>query len=248
MQDRAEQTVRRIVEAAGVVIDRDGYTGAATPEIQRRAGVSRGGFAHHFPTKADLGDAILARQHAYFRQVSERAESGPPPDLWLQALVDISYDYTYSIIRDPVMRAAVRLSTEPGPYQSADSYAAPLTAVTSVLESARQAGELQPYVIPAPVAQTLVGCFSGVQILSLALADREGLDQQVSAMWYVCMPGIARPDVFTRLRLNPPGAGHSDPPGPERSDPPVSGQHDPPGPGQHDPPGPGRHAGTARPR
>ncbi|MFJ1590916.1 ScbR family autoregulator-binding transcription factor [Kitasatospora albolonga] len=215
MQDRAEQTVRRIVEAAGVVIDRDGYAGAATPEIQRIAGVSRGGFAHHFPTKADLGDAILARQHTYFRRVAERAESGPPPDLWLQALVDISFDYAYSIIRDPVMRAAVRLSTEPGPYQSAESYATPLSAVTSVLESARRAGEVQPHVDPASVALTLVGCFSGVQIVSLALADREGLDRQVSAMWSVCMPGVARPEVFTRLRLEPPGPGYrADPPGP----------------------------------
>ncbi|NEE47313.1 TetR/AcrR family transcriptional regulator, partial [Streptomyces sp. SID8455] len=32
MQDREEQTVQRIIEAAGVIIARDGYTGATTPE------------------------------------------------------------------------------------------------------------------------------------------------------------------------------------------------------------------------
>ncbi|MGW1666477.1 ScbR family autoregulator-binding transcription factor [Streptomyces microflavus] len=204
MQDRRDRTVAQIIEAAGVVIDRAGYAGATTPEIQRLAGVSRGGFYHHFESKEQLGDAVLARQHEYFRRVSEQAEAGPAPELWLQALVDISHHYTASILTDPVLRAAVRLSIEPGPYQTSTSYAAPLSAVTAVLESARLADELQDYVQPAEAARTLVGCYSGVQLLALALAEREDLHRQVAAMWRLCMPGLARTDVFTRLRLDSP--------------------------------------------
>ncbi|MFD3972236.1 TetR family transcriptional regulator [Streptomyces cyaneofuscatus] len=204
MQDRGEQTVQRIIEAAGVIIARDGYTGATTPEIQRLAQVSPGGFSHHFDSKEELGDAILAYQNTYFQQVAEETAAGPVPEFWLQALIDISHHYTAGLLEDPVLRAAVRLSIEPGPYQTAESYAGPLGAVTAVLESAREAGELQDHVEPVEASRTLVGCYSGVQMLSLALAERDGLHQQVSAMWSLTMPGLARAAVLTRLRLGAP--------------------------------------------
>ncbi|ESU47817.1 MULTISPECIES: ScbR family autoregulator-binding transcription factor [Streptomyces] len=211
-QDRGEQTFQRIVQAAGIVIDRDGYAGASTPAILRLANVSRSGFYHHFASKEDLGDEILARQHAYFQQVSEQMAAGPAPELWLQALVDISHHYTAGLLEDPVLRAAVRLSIEPGPYQTAESYAGSLGAVTAALESAREAEELQDHVEPMEAARTLVGCYSGVQMLSLALAERDALHQQVSAMWALVMPGIARPEVFARLRLGPPRSMGTSPP------------------------------------
>ncbi|MFJ7327711.1 TetR family transcriptional regulator [Streptomyces cyaneofuscatus] len=204
MRDRGEQIVRRIIEAAGVIIARDGYTGATTPEIQRLAQVSRGGFYHHFDSKEQVGDAILAHQNTYFQQVAEQTASGPVPEFWLQALIDISHHYTAGLLEDPVLRAAVRLSIEPGPYQTAESYAGPLGAVTTVLESAREAGELQDHVEPVEASRTIVGCYSGVQMLSLALAERDGLHQQVSAMWSLTMPGLARAAVLTRLRLGAP--------------------------------------------
>ncbi|MCX4523895.1 ScbR family autoregulator-binding transcription factor [Streptomyces anulatus] len=202
--ERREQTAQRIVEAAGIVIDRKGYTAASIPEIQDVAQVSRGGFYHHFASKQELGDAVLARQAAFFERVSKQTESGPAPTLWLQALTDISHQYTASILNDPVLRAAVRLSIEPGPYQTAESYAAPLGAVTAVLEFARNAGELQDHVTPEEASRTLVGCYSGVQLLALALAERETLHQQVTGMWSLIMPGLARPTVLARLRLDPP--------------------------------------------
>lgn len=204
--DRREQMVLRLVEAAGVVIDRAGYAGATTPEILRQAGVSRGGFYHHFEGKEQLGDAILDRQHEFFQKVSEQAASGPAPKVWLQALIDVSHLYTAGILEDPVLRAAVRLSIEPGPYQTAESYAGPLGAVTAVLESARAADELQDHVTPEEASRTLVGCYSGVQLLALALDERDALHQQVSAMWALIMPGLARPAVLTRLRLSAPPA------------------------------------------
>ncbi|MEG9551681.1 ScbR family autoregulator-binding transcription factor [Streptomyces baarnensis] len=202
--ERREQTAQRIVEAAGAVIDRKGYAAASIPEIQDVAGVSRGGFYHHFASKQEVGDAVLARQHQFFERVSEQAAAGPAPAVWLQALIDISHHYTASILQDPVLRAAVRLSIEPGPYQTAESYAGSLTAVITVLESARAAGELQDHVDPAEAARTLVGCYSGVQMLALAMEERDTLHRQVSSMWALVTPGLARPAVLTRLRLDPP--------------------------------------------
>ncbi|GAA5604512.1 TetR/AcrR family transcriptional regulator [Streptomyces griseus] len=203
--DRREEMVRRLVEAAGIVIDRNGCAAASTLEIVRQAGASRGALYHHFQSKRQLGDAVLYCQRRFFEQVSEQAWAGPAPQVWLQTLIDISHHYTVGILDDPVLRAAVRLSIEPGPYQSAESSAVP--------ESARVADELQDYVQPAEAARTLVGCYSGIQLLALALAEGDGLHAQVTAMWRMCMPGIARKNILTRLRLGPPGSGRPSLPG-----------------------------------
>ncbi|WP_327391498.1 TetR/AcrR family transcriptional regulator (plasmid) [Streptomyces microflavus] len=202
--ERREQTALRIIEAAGVVIDREGYAGASIPEIQRVAGVSRGAVYHHFESKQAVGDAVLQRQRVFFEQVAQDS-AGPVPDLWSQVLVDVSYRYTAGILDDPVLRAAVRLSIEPGPYLTRDSYQAPLEAVAAILTSAREAGELQDHAAnPDEAARTLVGCYSGVQLLALALTERDQLHAQVAAMWRMMMPGLARPEVLARLRLDPP--------------------------------------------
>lgn len=83
-------------------------------------------------------------------------------------------------------------------------YRSPLGAVTSILTAARDAAELQDHVVPEEAARTLVGCYSGVQLLALALEERDQLCGQVAGMWRLQMPGLARPTVLDRLRLERP--------------------------------------------
>ena len=50
-QKRSEQTRSRILEAAQECFAQAGYDGTGVAEICRRAGLSKGAFYHHFPTK-----------------------------------------------------------------------------------------------------------------------------------------------------------------------------------------------------
>ena len=70
--ERRATTQRRLLEATIDTIADVGYANASTPEIARRAGVSRGAQLHHFPTKADLVGAALA--HSMERRLAEYAE------------------------------------------------------------------------------------------------------------------------------------------------------------------------------
>ncbi|WP_338104050.1 hypothetical protein [Streptomyces cavourensis] len=99
--------------------------------------------------------------------MAQQGAAGPVPVYWSQVLVDVSYEYTTGILDDPVLRAAVRLSIEPGPHLTQESY-------------------------------------SGVQLLALALEERDQLYGQVAGMWRLQMPGLARPTVLGRLRLERP--------------------------------------------
>lgn len=57
--ERAESTRRRIVQAARELVVEHGYAGVSTSEIQRRAGVSRGGLYHHFASRQELMAAVI---------------------------------------------------------------------------------------------------------------------------------------------------------------------------------------------
>ncbi len=51
---QAEETKAKIYRTAQELIKKHGYEGAAVEKICRLAGVSKGAFYHHFPSKADL--------------------------------------------------------------------------------------------------------------------------------------------------------------------------------------------------
>jgi AcrR family transcriptional regulator len=51
-------TRERLLEAAARVFLKHGYTGASMDQVRQAAGVSNGSLYHHFPTKAQLADAL----------------------------------------------------------------------------------------------------------------------------------------------------------------------------------------------
>jgi AcrR family transcriptional regulator len=57
--ERAEATRKRIVQAARELVAEHGYAGVSTTEVQRRAGVSRGGLYHHFTSRQELMAAVI---------------------------------------------------------------------------------------------------------------------------------------------------------------------------------------------
>ena len=60
-QPRAEETRTHILDAAQECIAEHGYDATGVAEICQRAGLSKGAFYHHFPTKQALFMALLER-------------------------------------------------------------------------------------------------------------------------------------------------------------------------------------------
>ncbi len=61
MRNRSEETRERILAAAEESFARYGYDATSVAEICERAGVSKGAFFHHFPTKQAVFAALLER-------------------------------------------------------------------------------------------------------------------------------------------------------------------------------------------
>jgi AcrR family transcriptional regulator len=78
--ERSADTRARILDAAIDCLQELGYARTSTPEIARRAGVSRGGQLHQFPTKVDLVtsavERLLGRRRTEFIEAFARLPAG----------------------------------------------------------------------------------------------------------------------------------------------------------------------------
>jgi AcrR family transcriptional regulator len=82
---RREATMTRLIEVACEVFTREGYANAATEEIVRLAGVTRGALYHHFGNKEGLFQAVLGHVQ---QQVGLRIEAvvAEHQDIWKQLI------------------------------------------------------------------------------------------------------------------------------------------------------------------
>lgn len=55
------QTKRAILDAAEQLVFRRGFAASSVDDVIAAAGVTKGAFFHHFPTKAELGQALVER-------------------------------------------------------------------------------------------------------------------------------------------------------------------------------------------
>ncbi len=89
--DHAAQTRQRIVESARRLFNRKGLTEVSIEEIMQGAGLTRGGFYHHFRTKDEL--YVEAITHVTRCKLKERPGAGSmdmsaPPDRLMRQLIE----------------------------------------------------------------------------------------------------------------------------------------------------------------
>ena len=61
MQQRSEETRHNVLESALVLFSKNGYDGTSVADICELAGISKGAFYHHFPSKQSVFLALLER-------------------------------------------------------------------------------------------------------------------------------------------------------------------------------------------
>jgi AcrR family transcriptional regulator len=103
---RVEAMRNRLLDATIDSLAGSGYSGFSTNDVVRRAGVSRGALAHHFPTKADLvaaaADRLIELRAAEFRQ---RFDAIPPS----RRTVARALDVLWTFFEDPSFHALLEL-------------------------------------------------------------------------------------------------------------------------------------------
>jgi AcrR family transcriptional regulator len=105
--ERAEQMRARLLDATIECLADSGYGRMSTNDVVRRARVSRGALAHHFPTKADLvtaaAERLVERRGAEFRA---RFEAIAPERRTPERALDV----LWSFYDDPTGMALIELT------------------------------------------------------------------------------------------------------------------------------------------
>ncbi|WP_329456500.1 ScbR family autoregulator-binding transcription factor [Streptomyces sp. NBC_01497] len=193
-QERGIRSRRSILEAAAGVFGERGYDAASTNEILARAGLTRGALYHHFPSKEAIATALV--------QAQGEALVVPDQPVKLQAVIDLTLRFAWRLQHDTVLRASVRLAVEQSSFSPSarTPYSQAVSVVEDLLRQADRQGELLPGTDPAEVASTLVGAFTGLQVMSQAYSNRQDLPGRISALWRLLLSGLAAPGMLPRLR------------------------------------------------
>ncbi|MGW8377512.1 ScbR family autoregulator-binding transcription factor [Streptomyces sp. ODS28] len=196
-QERALRTRNRLVRAAAEEFDAHGFAGSNVSGIVKRAGMTLGAMYFHFPSKEALALEVMNSQSAVVEPLLDSEG--------LQRLVDITLVWSHVLRVDPLLRAGVRLAVEQGGFGLRDetSFAGWKATMTEVLETARRRGELLEGVVPADVAEFVVGACTGTQLYSHLAADRADLTERIVRMWRYLLPGIAVPEAAAAIDLDP---------------------------------------------
>lgn len=105
--ERSAATRARILDATIECLQEYGYAGTSTPKIAQRAGVSRSGQIHQFPTKVELVTSavehLLGRRRAEFIEAFERLPAGTNPAV-------AAIDLLWSMVQGPTFAAWLELA------------------------------------------------------------------------------------------------------------------------------------------
>ena len=193
-QERAIRTRRAILEAAGAVFDEHGYTSTTISMVLERAEVTKGALYFHFPSKESLAQAVLDEQVPF--------GSVPEQPCKLQEIIDMTFVVGQRLLTNSLLRGSVRLAVDqetPNHVDHSQPFRQWSERLTSLMEQAREKGELLPTVDPPETVDLLVGGFTGIQLMSRAMTDRADLGHRLSVLWAHILPSIAVPGLLLGL-------------------------------------------------
>ncbi|MFD3742169.1 ScbR family autoregulator-binding transcription factor [Streptomyces sp. NPDC058629] len=195
-QERAARTRRLILEAGAEEFSERGYVAATCVGIAARAGVTRGAFYFHFPSKRHLASAVLDEW------IARPAAAGPLP-FKLEELKERALATARQLESDPIVSGSFRLCLEQGldTTQRQRPYLVWTGRYRQLLEEAGRQGALRSDVATGDAAELLVGAFAGAHIASQLLPDEADLGQRVVSFMRHLLPSMATPEALDRIAL-----------------------------------------------
>jgi AcrR family transcriptional regulator len=190
-QARAEQTRLLLLDAAAVLLHRDGYAATSMVDIAREAGITKGGLYFHFSSKDEICDEV---QQAAVAVLQEHVERPAPASLpVLRRLAALAHALMDWLETEPKVGASFRLTREMGAKD--ERYVvfsrAWFAQVRQYVADAHTAGELGTDVPPDTVALLLVVTCVGLEsvVAGGTIGQDVDLARTLTELWRLIDPG-----------------------------------------------------------
>jgi AcrR family transcriptional regulator len=188
-RQQREETRQRVYEAALEVFREDGVVAARIEDITDKAGVSRGSFYFHFPTKDQV---LLERSRVSERRIAQVLVALPPETPLDQTLSAFGREFTREWQSDPrIFPEAGMVALRHTSTAIAEGRVEPVrAALASHFRRAAEHG-----LVSAAVPAELLSDFFLVNSFGAALAwsgnpDRLGLDSVLESVAYLFLNGV----------------------------------------------------------
>jgi AcrR family transcriptional regulator len=192
--EKGDLTRRHILDTAAAAFAKHGYAGTSLNDLIRDAGITKGGFYFHFPSKAALAVAVIEdRDAVWIREVSAAAQRHSRGIDQLTSMVDSLCDL-YE--RDPSFGSVGRLCRELGvetrdaPDVGPRVFATWFQLISALILRAQDEGDVRPDLDPLAVAETCVAAFLGAKDLSDLLSDGTDLRRRMDAITDILLTGV----------------------------------------------------------
>jgi len=181
--ERTASTRARLLDATLECLCDLGYARTTTPEIARRAGLSRGAQLHHFPTKAELVTSavehLVERHHREFREAFARVPAGADR---YAAAIDILWTMVSGRTFHAWLELAVASRTDPELARAVTQLTTRLRALTTQTfhELFDAAGESHPFFMVAP--SFIFALLEGLSLDRIAGVDEAEINRVIEAV------------------------------------------------------------------
>ncbi len=177
----------KLLEIATELVELVGYNAFSFRDLAARAGITTASVHYHFPTKGDLGVALVARQRAMEDSFRQRLE-GETPDAW-KRLRAFATGFRGNLENGRRMclcgMLAAEHSTIPGPVLELVRafFLDNETWIAGILLDGRNSGRIA-FAGPAiPVARALMSAIEGAMLAAKTFGDLDRFD--AVAEWHL---------------------------------------------------------------
>lgn len=198
-KEEAEATRKALLTAALTVFSERGYADTRLEEIAERAGVTRGAIYHHFGSKAELFNVLMAEITERLTPIIGQSveEGGTNLDIFRRIIIR-NLDY---LEKDAEYRAAIELANirtgvppelEDGMRLKVEAMQDTIAEITGYFQHAIDCGEVNPEIDPQAAAIVFFSLQNAVGNMWLMLDQSFSLNDIASKMADIFIRGIKK--------------------------------------------------------
>lgn len=195
MQERAQRSRARILDAAAAAFAENGYEGTSVNDVARASGLTKGAFYFHFGSKEELALATFRyKQEQLIALVV--AQAGEQPDA-LQELATALRVRVRALREDPSFGCVLRLGAELGATAGAGSAFASFHELTigyfsGVVRRGQSEGVIRAELGARATGEAVFAAMVGVDRVSRLLSGRSDLESRTDYMLDLLITGLQR--------------------------------------------------------
>jgi len=195
MPGTRKQTADRVLDIAEALVQTRGYNAFSYADISRAVGVRKASLHHHYPTKGDLGLALITRYHAAFMsalgEIEAKSEAAP-------RRLERYTELYGSVLRKGRMcmcgMLAADVATLPKPMREsiAGFFAGNEQWLTRVLAEGKKRGEITFEGTPSSLASFFVSSLEGAMLVARGSGNLEPFNDVVRHLMARIQPAESR--------------------------------------------------------